>query len=118
MTPEQDRLLKNAFSLLDFDGDGKLGEDEFCTLLRSVFVYGLDMRLDCEQEHWDFDSDEATGKEAKLAVAFSKSLSGELTCYGGCRPAANGTRVACGISWSFCEGAGWCPWNCCDRCAR
>lgn len=31
---EQDELLKSAFSLLDFDGDGKLGEDEFRTLLR------------------------------------------------------------------------------------
>lgn len=31
---EQDQLLKSAFSLLDFDGDGKLGEDEFRTLLR------------------------------------------------------------------------------------
>lgn len=34
VSPEQDHLLKNAFSLLDFDGDGKLGEDEFRTLLR------------------------------------------------------------------------------------
>lgn len=34
MSTEQDHLLKNAFSLLDFDGDGKLGEDEFSTLLR------------------------------------------------------------------------------------
>ena len=40
MTPEQDRLLKNAFSLLDFDGDGKLGEEEFRTLLRWVLVCG------------------------------------------------------------------------------
>lgn len=36
MTAEQDQLLKSAFSLLDFDGDGKLGEDEFRTLLRCV----------------------------------------------------------------------------------
>lgn len=34
VTAEQDQLLKSAFSLLDFDGDGKLGEDEFRTLLR------------------------------------------------------------------------------------
>lgn len=34
VTPEQDHLLKNAFSLLDLDGDGKLGEDEFRSLLR------------------------------------------------------------------------------------
>lgn len=34
VTAEQDQLLKSAFSLLDCDGDGKLGEDEFRTLLR------------------------------------------------------------------------------------
>lgn len=34
VTTEQDSLLKNAFSLIDFDGDGKLGEDEFRALLR------------------------------------------------------------------------------------
>lgn len=39
VTPEQDQLLKSAFSLLDFDGDGKLGEDEFRTLLRYLFLF-------------------------------------------------------------------------------
>lgn len=42
---EQDQLLKSAFSLLDFDGDGKLGEDEFRTLLRYV-VYITNLTLD------------------------------------------------------------------------
>ncbi|CAM9541095.1 unnamed protein product [Sphacelaria rigidula] len=34
VSQQQDSLLKNAFSLIDFDGDGKLGEDEFRALLR------------------------------------------------------------------------------------
>lgn len=61
VTAEQDHILKNAFSLIDFDGDGKLGEDEFRTLLRypmlrlaecdvgNGFARGSDDRLSFKQ---------------------------------------------------------------------
>lgn len=34
VTSEQEQKLKQAFSLIDFDGDGKLAEEEFRALLR------------------------------------------------------------------------------------
>ncbi|CAM9255641.1 unnamed protein product [Laminaria digitata] len=66
VSPEQDRLLKNAFSLLDFDGDGKLGEDEFRTLLRALDV-------DVDDPH--------TGRASMLAIAKAAGVTTPLVTY-------------------------------------
>ncbi|CAN0566680.1 unnamed protein product, partial [Ectocarpus sp. 12 AP-2014] len=65
-TAEQDQLLKSAFSLLDFDGDGKLGEDEFRTLLRALDV--------------DVDNP-TTGRASLVAIAKAAGVTNPFVTY-------------------------------------